>query len=85
MQRAKWTVDSNQCLRGSCLAMLVWAPWTGSTPAMFVALIFDLKKAWLAVFNLAQFVPSGGMQMSVLSAVSGLPPWISDIVLMLDR
>lgn len=46
-------------LRGNCLAMLVWAPWTGFTPAMFVALIFDKTKAWLAVYSLAQFVPGG--------------------------
>lgn len=39
--------------------MLVWAPWTGFTPAMFVALIFDKTKAWLAVYSLAQFVPGG--------------------------
>lgn len=52
---------------------------------MFVASVFDKTKAWLAVFNLAQFVPSGGMQMSMLKAVSGPPPWISDIVLTLDR
>lgn len=33
--------------------MLVWAPWTGSTPAVFVTLIFDETKVWLAVFGLA--------------------------------
>lgn len=33
--------------------MLVWAPWTGSTPAMLVTLIFDKIKAWLGVFSVA--------------------------------
>lgn len=38
------------------------------------------------MFSLAGFVPGGGMQMLVLGAVSGLlTPWISDIVLELDR
>lgn len=45
-----------------------------------MALIFDKTGAWLAVFNLAQFVPGGGMQMSMLKAVIGLPPQFSDIV-----
>lgn len=34
----------------------------------------------MAVFNLAQFVPCGGMQVPMLKAVIGLPPQISDIV-----
>lgn len=45
--------------------MLMLAPLAGFTPAMLMALIFaKKKKAWLAVFSLAQLVPSGGMQMS---------------------
>lgn len=55
-----------KAVRGRCLAVLVLAPLTDFTLAMFMALSFAKKKKSKpeGLFSFIQFVPSGGMQMS---------------------